>query len=68
MCGSNFVCDTCETIDSIYATPQHGGGWQCHRCKHGEWHGQFAEEKFDPEQHGDMMNRTGYGGDQVSFS
>lgn len=45
-----FVCDNngCETVDSLRATVQQGGGYQCHRCLNGYWHDMFPEEKYDP--------------------
>lgn len=61
MSTSTFVCDSCGTLDSIYATQQTGGGYTCHQCKHGYWHDQFPKEQYDPTIHHDVLNRVSMG-------
>lgn len=65
MCD-NFECSRCHNVDSIHATQQTTAGeWLCSRCKDGEWHNQFPEEKADENSDEPLLNRPGYG---TSFS
>jgi hypothetical protein len=67
--SNDFVCDQCGNVDSIFATQQTTPGmYVCHRCKHGEWHNQFSEERYNPDYHHDMLNRSGSDGNTTSFS
>ncbi|MNP89022.1 hypothetical protein D3C85_14180 [compost metagenome] len=68
MC-SIFECERCQSVDSIFATPQTSLGYECHRCKHGEWHDQFEEERYDFDKHGPALNKVNPdGGFNTSFS
>ncbi len=60
-----FVCECCGCVDSIHATQQLTPGFKCSECATGSWHGQFPKEQYDPEEHLDVLNRTGHG---TSFS
>lgn len=53
-----FECESCGNVDSIFATQQTGPGYTCHRCKHGEWHNQFPEERWSFEKHGPALNKV----------
>lgn len=44
---NNLICTSCGTVDNIFATKQTSDGLQCSRCLTGDWHGLFAERKFD---------------------
>ncbi len=46
--SNNFVCTTCGNVDNLFATKQTSVGLECSRCITGEWHGMFAERKYDP--------------------
>lgn len=58
MNGDIFECESCGNVDSIHATQQTGPGYTCHRCKHGEWHGQFPEERYSFDKHGPALNKV----------
>lgn len=58
MSGDIFECDTCQNVDSIHATQQTGPGYICHRCKFGEWHNEFPEERWSFEKHGPALNKV----------
>lgn len=66
MASGDFVCDHCGNLDNIHATPTTSAGYLCSRCLNGEWHGQFREERYDPEEHFDVLNRVNV--DRPSFS
>jgi hypothetical protein len=66
MSSGDFVCDQCSTIDNIHATQTTSAGYLCHQCLHGEWHNEFSQERFNPEEHFDLLNRTD--GERPSFS
>lgn len=51
-----FKCERCGNVDNIHATQQTSIGFECHRCKHGEWHHQFPEEQYSFEKHGPALN------------
>lgn len=53
-----FECETCGNVDDIHATQQTTVGYECGRCKHGEWHHQFPEERYDFEKHGPALNKS----------
>ncbi|MNI50711.1 hypothetical protein D3C76_89520 [compost metagenome] len=65
-----FECERCGNVDSINATQQNSVGYECHRCKHGEWHHQFPEERYSFEIHGPALNKSNPsdGGGWPSFS
>lgn len=65
MTGVNmvFVCECCENVDNLHATHQDGGGFRCYRCIHGEWHGMFPEEKYDPNVHICINRKNPYFGE-----
>lgn len=66
---NNFVCDCCGTIDDIFSTPQPGGGWKCHVCLHGTWHGNYPQQQYQGSQDGPMLNRADFSdGTSASFS
>ena len=53
-----FECEDCQNVDSIHATQQTGPGYHCSRCKTGEWHHQFPEERYSFEKHGPALNKV----------
>ncbi|MNB58691.1 hypothetical protein D3C87_364070 [compost metagenome] len=53
-----FECETCGNVDDIHATQQNSVGYECGRCKHGEWHHQFVEEKYSFDRHGPALNKA----------
>lgn len=53
-----FCCERCGNVDSIHATPQTSVGYECARCKTGDWHGEFPEEKYDFDRHGPALNKA----------
>lgn len=63
-----FACEKCGNVDNIHATPQTSVGYECHRCKHGEWHHNFPEERYSFDMHGPALNRADPAGHQASFS
>lgn len=68
MSGDIFECEKCQNVDNIFATPQTGPGYECHRCKTGSWHGQFPEERYDFNLHGPALNKADpISGDTISF-
>lgn len=58
-----FECECCGNVDDIHATQQTSVGYKCGRCKDGEWHGQFPEERYDFYKHGPALNKENPGGD-----
>lgn len=58
-----FECERCQNVDDIHATQQNSVGYECHRCKHSEWHGQFPEERYDFDRHGPALNKQNPSGD-----
>lgn len=67
MC-SIFECETCYVADDIHATQQTTVGYKCHRCKTGDWHHLFPEERYSFEKHGPALNKANPSGDFTSFS
>jgi hypothetical protein len=67
MCNT-FECERCGNADTITATQQNSIGYECHRCKFGEWHGQFPEEKYDFDRHGPALNKANPDDTYTSFS
>ena len=57
MSADVFECEKCGNVDSIHTTQQTGPGYTCHRCKFGEWHGQFEEARYDFYRHGPALNK-----------
>jgi hypothetical protein len=53
-----FCCDNCGNLDHLRCSVSENSGGQqlCGRCIHGEWHGAFPEEKYDPHLH-EVINR-----------
>lgn len=58
MSGLSYVCDQCGNVDNAAITQGEGGGFLCMRCRTGQWHGAFEEEKYDPLEHTDVINRV----------
>lgn len=55
---SMFVCESCNTVDSLQLTPSNGDGFKCHQCRHGGWHGAFSQEQYDPLKHRGLLNKS----------
>ena len=52
-----FQCDSCGTVDAVELAypdlnvpPLSLTELKCSKCLSGTWHGQFAQERFDPEK------------------
>ncbi|MCY1278101.1 hypothetical protein D9M68_20150 [compost metagenome] len=63
-----FECESCGNVDNIHATPQTSVGYTCHRCKTGEWHHAFPEERYSFDLHGPALNKADPSGLTASFS
>lgn len=55
---SLFVCESCNTIDSIQLTPSKGDGFKCATCRGQEWHNAFPQETYDPLKHRGLINKS----------
>lgn len=56
--GSMFVCECCNTIDSLQLTPSNGDGFKCCSCRGKGWHGAFPQETYDPLKHRGLLNKS----------
>ena len=66
---NDFVCDTCNAVDNIFATQQtNPGRWECHECQTGHWHDQFPKREYNEYTDGPMLNRVSNNDDGLSVS
>ena len=48
-----FVCDTCNTVDSLefaYPHSSPSGSYQCTQCQTGTWHNLLTQRAYDPSK------------------